>query len=98
FGYTVADYQPLASHPDTGLVFAGYELPMFRETAAAMVKYHESFPLSGIIGWDVCIDRECRPQVFEWNLWRAGITFGETTGGPNFRGLGWENLWKDQAC
>lgn len=96
FGYAVADYQPLVSHPDTGLVFAGYELPMFRETAAAMVKHHESFPLSGIIGWDVCIDRDGRPQVFEWNLWRSGIRSSESVSGPHFRGLGWENLWKNK--
>lgn len=96
FGYCGTDFQPLASHPDTGFVFAGYPIPMFHEAAGTMAKLHESFPLSAIIGWDVCIDRDSQPQIFEWNLWRAGVGFGETTGGPHFRGLGWENLWKNK--
>jgi hypothetical protein len=96
-GYRFSDFQPMSAHPDTGFVFAGHTIPRFHDIAAQIVALHDSFPISLIVGWDVSIDQDTNMQILEWNLWWPGIRFLETTAGPNFRGLGWENFWRPQA-
>ena len=96
-GYRFSDFQPMSAHPDTGFVFAGHTIPKFHDIAAQIVALHDSFPISLIVGWDVSIDQDANMQILEWNLWWPGIRFLETTAGPNFRGLGWENFWHPRA-
>jgi hypothetical protein len=93
-GYSGSKCESVAAHPDTGCRFEGFVIPGFAEAANEMVNHHRSFPLSDVIGWDVCIDRHGQPQILEWNLLKAGVEFLQATHGPIFRGLGWENYWK----
>lgn len=93
-GFFTSNLQPTPCHPDTGCVFEGKNVPAFAELVQLTLDYHRSFRLSGAIGWDTTIDAEGRPQIYEWNLYKAAIRFIEATMGPAFVGLGWENLWK----
>jgi hypothetical protein len=93
-GYIASTLQKVKHHPDTGFVFSGHPMPNFAAAADHVLRLHDSFPVSKIIGWDVCIDLYGQLQLFEWNLWWPAIRFLETTSGPHFRGLGWENLWR----
>ncbi|MFM2003088.1 MAG: hypothetical protein RI963_2514 [Planctomycetota bacterium] len=93
-GYIASTLQPMKHHPDTGFVFSGHPMPNFSAAADHVLRLHDSFPVSKVIGWDVCIDLHGQLQLFEWNLWWPAIRFLETTSGPHFRGLGWEDLWR----
>lgn len=93
-GFLTTNLQPTPIHPDTGFNFAGHPMPRFHDAVAQVLALHDSCPLGKIVGWDVCIDFEDRIQIFEWNLYAPEIRFLEATSGPHFRGLGWENLWR----
>lgn len=93
-GYSGSKCEAVAAHPDTGCRFEGFVIPAFTETANEMVNHHRSFPFSDVIGWDVCIDRDCQPKILEWNILKAGIEFQQATSGPIFHDLGWEEYWK----
>lgn len=93
-GYAASTLQPLKHHPDTGFVFRDHPIPGFSSVANHVLRLHDSFPISKIVGWDVCIDHCGDLQLFEWNLWWPAIRFIETTSGPHFCGLGWEDLWR----
>ena len=95
-GYSGSKCEAVAAHPDTGCRFEGIVIPKFAETVNDMVNHHRSFFFSDVIGWDVCIDRDGRPQVLEWNILKAGIEFVQATIGPVFHGLGWEDYWKQK--
>lgn len=90
------EFRPLVAHPDTGFVFQGFQIPHFHEVIQTLVRFHESFKIAGIIGWDACVDADGKMQLFEWNLLCDATRFPETTSGPSYRGLGWEDLWKQQ--
>lgn len=86
------EWERLESHPDTGEAFAGAVIPAFDEARAACEGLHDRLPHVTVIGWDVAIDTEGRPQVLEWNCFHPGIVFSEMSTGPSFADLGWERL------
>ena len=54
------------SHPDTGIVFEGYEIPFFEEAKELAVKAHSCLENMFAIGWDVAITEE-GPLLIEGN-------------------------------
>ncbi|WP_424684056.1 sugar-transfer associated ATP-grasp domain-containing protein [Frateuria sp. YIM B11624] len=91
------DWRRTDTHPDTGLGFAGQAIPHFDKAAQLCRSLHQSCPHMSCLGWDLCIDRDDKPQLMEWNSRFNDIKFSEATTGPCFRGLGWENLWRQAA-
>ncbi|MBO6756174.1 MAG: hypothetical protein JJ902_07595 [Roseibium sp.] len=88
------DWRTIAAHPDSHQPFGGRSIPHFDRLLEFCRQQHDSTPISGLIGWDVTIDRNDDPVLIEWNQGRANISFMETVDGPGFRGLAWENVWK----
>lgn len=88
------DWRRIDAHPDTGFTFAGTAIPHYAAATRLCKTLHESCPHIGCIGWDICIDRDDKVQLMEWNARYNGINFSEATSGPCFLGLGWEALWK----
>ncbi|MFM8253329.1 MAG: sugar-transfer associated ATP-grasp domain-containing protein [Planctomycetota bacterium] len=93
-GYRSQNLAAITSHPDTGCVFEGLVVPEFHTLRQLTVGLHNGFGLTGVMGWDLTIDHAGQPQIYECNLYKAGIRFVEATIGPVFQGLGWESLWK----
>lgn len=88
------DWRRTDTHPDTGFRFAGQAIPRFEQATRLCQTLHESCPHMLCLGWDLCIDRDEQPRLMEWNARYNDIKFSEATSGPCFRGLGWEQLWK----
>jgi hypothetical protein len=93
YGY-LHDWSRTDTHPDSGLGFAGKVIPHFDKATQLCRSLHQSCPHMSCLGWDLCIDRDDKPQLMEWNARYNDIKFSEATTGPCFRGLGWENLWR----
>ena len=53
-------------HPDTGIVFQGYQLPMVDEAIALAKKAARKVPQVGHVGWDVAITPD-GPAIIEGN-------------------------------
>lgn len=82
------------SHPDTGFVFEGVEIPGVARAVEKAISLHGNLRFVHAIGWDIGIDEKGDPQILELNTWNNGYKFGEAFDGPCFRGLGWEELWR----
>jgi len=92
-GY-MQDWRKIDQHPDTGFRFAGNRIPHFEDIVALCTSLHESCPHFLCIGWDTCVNADDKVEIMEWNARYNDIKFSEATTGPCFRGLGWEDLWK----
>lgn len=90
-GY-VPDWQRADRHPDSGVVFAGFELPEFEACRAIALRCHTRLPFVRCIGWDLTVDSEGAVRILEWNGGHTGIKFSEATQGPCFADLGWHRL------
>ena len=97
-GFAPLAYQPdnrqVAKHPDTNIAFEGGSYPFYAKCVATVTELHERVPFVSCIGWDVCVDSNNEPQIFEWNGQHNAVGFGEAMQGPCFRDLGWEKLWR----
>lgn len=93
-GY-LKDFTIYDSHPDTGYTFSNFEIPSFKKAVAEVIKLHNAIPYVRLIGWDVAINDKSEVELIEWNAKSPSVTFIEATMGPCFKGLGWENLWKE---
>ncbi len=62
----------LDAHPDTGVVFEGYEIPYFHESCE-LIKKAVSFIPDRIIGWDIAIS-DTGPVIIEGNDNNSFIT------------------------
>lgn len=93
---TTSDWKILEKHPDTGVSFDGKIFPYFHDAVQLCEALHDKNPHFQLIGWDAAIDREGKVKLMEWNTDEPGIIFSESANGPHFKGLGWENLWKNK--
>ncbi|WP_132952740.1 sugar-transfer associated ATP-grasp domain-containing protein [Rhodovulum bhavnagarense] len=93
-GYTV-DWKKISSHPDTEVKFSGVTIPNFAACSRLVLDLQGKVPFARCVGWDIAIDENEQPVVMEWNGAHNDIKFSEATTGPCFKGLGWENLWKN---
>jgi len=89
-----SDWHNLESHPDTGVAFEGKTIPFFKEATQLCESLHDRFPHIQLIGWDAAITQDGAVKLMEWNTDEPGIVYSESSIGPHFKGLGWENLWK----
>lgn len=93
-GYTM-DWLETERHPDSGVVFAGNEVPNYEACSETVERLHRRFPVVPVIGWDLTVAHDGSVQVFEWNSGHSDIKFSEATSGPCFTGLGWELLGRN---
>lgn len=89
-----ADWHNHVLHPDTKVPFDGKIIPHFKEATRLCESLHDRFPHLELIGWDASITRDGTVQLMEWNTDEPGIVYSESSIGPHFKGLNWENLWK----
>lgn len=86
------DWLEIEWHPDSGVVFAGKEVPNYAACRETVERLHRRLPVVPVIGWDLTVARDGSVQVFEWNSDHSDIKFSEAASGPCFTGLGWELL------
>lgn len=91
-----ADWHLRDKHPDTGVSFVGKTIPNYAAATQLCESVHDRFPHIQLIGWDAAITPEGEVKLMEWNTDEPGIVYSESSIGPHFRGLGWENLWKSK--
>jgi len=84
-------------HPDTHTVFAKRYIPSFSKCISTVKELHSHMPYVRCIGWDMVVDKHNNIKIMEWNGNYTDIKVHEAIQGPCFTGLGWENLWKEQA-
>lgn len=96
FGYD-NNLTEFATHPDTGYVFREKTLPIFFDIKKEVLALHSKVPFTRIVGWDVVVDYKNSIKVMEWNGMHNTIYFDEITKGPIFKGLDFEDLWKENS-
>lgn len=77
-------------HPDTGVKFKGYAIPLFPKVLEAAIRLHKAIPQIGLANWDFTIDEDGEVVLIEANLNYGGIwvfqmvhgcgAFGDDTG------------------
>lgn len=60
-------------HPDTHVVFDGYEIPHFADVISAAKRMHGALSQIGVINWDFTIDESGTPVLIEANTSAGGI-------------------------
>jgi hypothetical protein len=91
-----ASWRSFEAHPDSNAEFAGQAIPGFEDAVRMCETMHDQTPVTVLIGWDIAIDRAGTPQLMEWNQGPAATKFSEASVGPCFKGLGWEDVWKQR--
>lgn len=61
------------SHPDTGVKFSEYEIPIYKDVLVAAERMHMSIPQIGLINWDFTISANGKPLLIEANTKGGGI-------------------------
>lgn len=71
---------------DNGIKFGGIHLPEFDKMVAAVEHFHQLyFPMFGILGWDVVVDKDSQVRVIEVNVDFPGIAGEQFASGPFFK-------------
>lgn len=65
--------EKFTEHPDTHLVFAGYQIPLVKDVIAAAYRMHDMIPQVGAINWDFTINEDGKPVLIEANINGAGV-------------------------
>ncbi len=60
------EYSKMERHPDSQILFDGYEIPFYKEAVSLILKAHKLFPLLQTIGWDIAITKD-GPVLVEGN-------------------------------
>lgn len=63
---TVSPYRKIEK-TDSGISLPGYKIGNFQKMVETAVKAHSCIPLFGIIGWDICIDKDGQVVIIEYN-------------------------------
>ncbi len=72
------------THENTGFEFSKLTIPRFHEMLEKCREAHRKYPYVRMIGWDVCIDKEGKPVLLEWNADQQNIFTFEGKFGPFF--------------
>jgi hypothetical protein len=68
-------------HPDTGMRFKGYKIPLVAEALKSAIKMHELIPQVGIVNWDFTIYKDGSPVLIEANMKNGSIWLSEMAHG-----------------
>ena len=61
-----SDRKYYPAHPDSGVIFTGYEIPFFHDALTLVMKAAQEIPEIRYIGWDIAISAN-GPVVIEAN-------------------------------
>lgn len=75
-------------HPDTGVVFEGYQIPCVPQIRQVAIKLHEQVPMFQFVSWDFTVDKDGEIVLIEANLhsqavWLAQIAHGRAMFGAD---------------
>lgn len=68
-------------HPDTGVIFDGYEIPGFSKVIDCAKKMHANIPQIGSVNWDFTIDETETPVLIEANVMGGSVWLSEMAHG-----------------
>ncbi len=68
-------------HPNTGLRYDGYNIPLLPEVIKTAIKMHTAIPQLGIVNWDFTINEEADPVLIEANIIGGSIWLFEMAHG-----------------
>lgn len=86
-GCTLREYaftemgQKYEKHPDSGLLFNGYEIPAIKKITEAALSLHGRLPQLGMISWDWSIDIDEKPIMVEMNISGQSVWFPQMLNG-----------------
>ena len=92
-GYS-SDWRKIDRHPDSNTKFKNKIIPLFQNIKFEALKLQSEMPYAKCIGWDLILDKENKIKLMEWNGVHNGIKFHESSQGPCFADLGWENIYR----
>jgi hypothetical protein len=95
FGF-FGDWQIVDKHTETGASLSSRQIPKYEEIKSLCKKLHDQNPHFGLIAWDMIVDENDQVKIMEWNTVTPSYNMEEAAIGPHFKGLGWENLWKQK--
>lgn len=55
-------------HPDSKIIFAGYQIPEIKRVLNALENVHKRFPQIGLISWDAIVNQQGDVVIIEMNL------------------------------
>lgn len=64
--YKESENTRLSVHPESGIKFEGFKVPMYQKCVELAIRAHRSLPMIRSIGWDVVVTRE-GPVLLEGN-------------------------------
>lgn len=71
---------------DNGTKFGGLQLPEYRKMISTVEYFHQLyFPMIGVLGWDVVVDKDNNIRVIEVNVDYPGIAGEQFASGPFFK-------------
>lgn len=75
-------------HPDTGVVFEGYQIPCVPQIRQVAIKLHEQVPMLQFVSWDFTVDKDGEVVLIEANLhsqavWLAQMAHGRAMFGED---------------
>lgn len=65
------------SHPDSNIIFKGYQIPNIDRIITAAHQMHGRLPGAGIISWDFILDENENPVIVETNLLGQAAWFSQ---------------------
>ena len=70
------------THPDTGVVFEGYQIPNMDKIISSAKRLHSMVPQVGVYNWDFTINQDGEPVLVEANtgegsIWMAQMSHGK---------------------
>jgi len=83
FAYTTKG-ERFSAHPDSGVVFSGYDIPSFSSVIDLVSKLHPQIPHFRPVSWDIAIDENGTPTLIEANLKYGELDFHQLNNGPVF--------------
>ncbi|SLN64293.1 sugar-transfer associated ATP-grasp domain-containing protein [Roseisalinus antarcticus] len=86
----LADWLPVAAHPDSGIAFAGHLVPGIAACIQTACDLHGRLPLARYVCWDLVPEAGGGVAVLEWE--GGVVNFAEATQGPCFADLGWDRF------
>jgi len=72
------------SHPDTGIVFSGFQIPDFEKVKELSIEIHKKLRYFKFASWDIAIERNRGPVMIEVNLYGQEINSHQIFSGPLF--------------
>lgn len=82
------------SHPNTGVVFEGYDIAYTEQMITVAKKLHSHTPHLGIISWDLTVDKFDNIILLEGNYYGQSIWFPQIVHGKSIFGNNTEKMIK----